>query len=455
MGNPLAVGNPQFGFFEIYPTFVKMAKRILHILGSLSIGGAENLVLDMLRHNTGKQAGERMAEYHVIYTQPSPGSRIEDFRSTGAQVIMYGCGKGIGRTFSFIRAVRGYIKRQGIGLIHCHNNIDAYWACFASYGMKIPIVLTVHGFNLDLNFLARKFRFGLPVPPGKGVRYPDNLILRKMHPVFVSLQAKNYYMETYHSPVPGKTGERMRDFLEKAPVIYNGIDTARFIEAEPLERKDLLPPDAGERREEKALRVFVMAGSFNSLARHRQLGRRQLIICEAISLLKERNGSLPFVFLFIGEPNSGYPEHYDPGNDEYAACREFCRERKLENDIFFLPPRSDIPRVLQTADGYIYASEHDTFGLSVIEAVVAGIPVICSDIPTFREVALDGELVTLVRNVPEDFARAISRMLRELPENGVQENTASRELKERRDKAVELYSIEGCIAGYRRLYERL
>jgi glycosyltransferase involved in cell wall biosynthesis len=46
----------------------------------------------------------------------------------------------------------------------------------------------------------------------------------------------------------------------------------------------------------------------------------------------------------------------------------------------------NIPETMQQYDYFIQASSHEGFGLSVIEAMAAGVPVIVSDIPVFREI---------------------------------------------------------------------
>ena len=50
---------------------------------------------------------------------------------------------------------------------------------------------------------------------------------------------------------------------------------------------------------------------------------------------------------------------------------------------------NDVSRILPQYDFFIQASSHEGFGLSVIEAMANGIPVILSDIPVFREITSD------------------------------------------------------------------
>ncbi|MGH9558670.1 MAG: glycosyltransferase family 4 protein [Bryobacteraceae bacterium] len=52
-------------------------------------------------------------------------------------------------------------------------------------------------------------------------------------------------------------------------------------------------------------------------------------------------------------------------------------------------PRKDLLRLYERARGFIYPSTFEGFGMPVLEAMAAGLPVACSSIPPLREVAGD------------------------------------------------------------------
>ena len=50
-------------------------------------------------------------------------------------------------------------------------------------------------------------------------------------------------------------------------------------------------------------------------------------------------------------------------------------------------PRDTMPRLYQSADSLVLASDHETFGIVLIEAMACGLPIICNDADSFHYVA--------------------------------------------------------------------
>lgn len=391
-----------------------MPVKVLHILGSLAVGGAENLVLDMLRGGS----AERFS-YHVVYMHPSSAERVEAFAGCGVPVTFIPCGSGVKTTFRFIRNLRGYIKRNGIEVIHCHHNVDAYWACFASRFTPVrKIILSIHGMNLNFNYLSGRT---------KGLFPADRFITRSLQLTYVSGSTRDFYRDKYG-----------RKELE-GRVIYNGVDTGK-LDAVDSGTDTSVSAWAGEAKEKNKL-LFGMVGNFNTPV------RLQMMICRILWDLKGRyRGKLPFIFVFAGGKSGQHPALFED-------CVAFCREKgMLDTDVFF-PGRVDkVPQLLAGLDGYIYGSSADTFGISVIEAVMAGVPVICSDIPALREVTFNGELATLVRNEIPAFGEAVTGLVCAYAGN---KNTGIKNSPGTIAKAAvarSFYSIEKCRAAYEALY---
>ena len=74
------------------------------------------------------------------------------------------------------------------------------------------------------------------------------------------------------------------------------------------------------------------------------------------------------------------------------------------------PSDGEILRLLSRAKAFVFPSFAEGFGLPPLEAMAAGVPVVCSDIPVFREVY--GEAVLYVDpNRPESIAEGARKVL--------------------------------------------
>ncbi|HEY2845489.1 MAG TPA: glycosyltransferase family 1 protein [Bryobacteraceae bacterium] len=77
-----------------------------------------------------------------------------------------------------------------------------------------------------------------------------------------------------------------------------------------------------------------------------------------------------------------------------AAIEKLIRELALQDSVRVTGwvPRDELYRLYQLARAFIYPSTFEGFGMPVLEALAAGIPTACSDIPPLREVAGDAAL---------------------------------------------------------------
>jgi glycosyltransferase involved in cell wall biosynthesis len=80
-------------------------------------------------------------------------------------------------------------------------------------------------------------------------------------------------------------------------------------------------------------------------------------------------------------------------------------------------PRAEVLELLRTAWAVVQPSTFEGFGMPVLEAMAAGVPLACSDIPPFREIAAD--LVAMFDPLDEDaVACALARLLDAPPPTG-------------------------------------
>ncbi|MDR2413490.1 MAG: glycosyltransferase family 4 protein [Odoribacteraceae bacterium] len=308
--------------------------KVAYFLGRLHRGGMETLLLDLLQ-----QAGTASHEMMVIYREEGNMSPL--FKATGARMFRLAARKGL--DIRFLWRLRRLLRAEGVDVVHAQHPLEAAYAWLACLGAGVKVVETLHGYD-----------FGLT---GKGTRIMKWMLKRAHLNVFVSETQRAYYMKKYRLPDDGRQ-----------VVVYNGIHFAK------IERRD----DRESAPASPGCWSLGMVGSFGAV-------RDQMTVCRFLSRLK--SSGISFRFLFAGNDDTPSGE----------ACARYCRENGLEREVRFLGTRDDVPALLAGLDAFVYASRHDTFGIAVIEAIAAAIPVFVNDWEVMREVTGNGALAVLYK----------------------------------------------------------
>ncbi len=182
-----------------------------------------------------------------------------------------------------------------------------------------------------------------------------------------------------------------------AEVVSNGVDPARF------------PPIAAEHR--AALRARVGADPRPLLLAvggiEPRKGTRHLF--DALGLLAQRLETPPVLAIVGGHSFQDYTAYRAE-----ALARLAGHGLRLDRDVILLGTLSDgeLAAWYRAADLFCCPSEKEGWGLVVLEAMAAGLPVVASDIPVFREYLTDGRdaLLPPVAD-PTALADAIHRAL--------------------------------------------
>lgn len=131
--------------------------------------------------------------------------------------------------------------------------------------------------------------------------------------------------------------------------------------------------------------------------------------------------------------------------EQYAALERQAAERGLAERVRFTG-YVDSRLVLRAFDIYVQPSYYEGFGLSILEAMAAGLPVVACRVGGVADVVVDGETGLLVpAGDPEALATAVRRML--------QDSELARRCGEAAAQRVrDLFSVEKMISAYDALY---
>jgi len=98
--------------------------------------------------------------------------------------------------------------------------------------------------------------------------------------------------------------------------------------------------------------------------------------------------------------------------EEQKKIRTCISELGLERMVTMIPWSDDIPSHMGSADVFLLASDHEAYGLVLVEALAAGLPVVTTDVGCVGEVIYDGVHGFVVPPRDEkSFAIALEKMI--------------------------------------------
>ena len=173
----------------------------------------------------------------------------------------------------------------------------------------------------------------------------------------------------------------LRDYGVSAGVVPNGVDLARF--GGPDRRR------AAELRESVGAADRPLLLSVGGIEPRK--GSDTLV--RALARLKGGAGPSPVLAVVGGH---SFQDHRAYREDVLAELPRLGLELGVDVVLVGTVPDADMPCWYAAADALAFPSVKEGFGLAVLEAMSAGIPVVTSDLPVFREYLVPGRDALLV-----------------------------------------------------------
>jgi|GEM_PF-6275603 len=89
---------------------------------------------------------------------------------------------------------------------------------------------------------------------------------------------------------------------------------------------------------------------------------------------------------FINNCGSHYKLILAGGGGLYKELLHLIKSLKIENNILLIGPRDDVFKLYQVADFFILPSLYEGFGITIIEAMKFGLPVLLTNLPAFKDI---------------------------------------------------------------------
>lgn len=352
--------------------------KILYLIEGLGIGGAEQLLLTTLKYlNRDKFS-------LVVYCIGKNGKIANEIEALDIKVTPLNekmCLWNLGAVFGLLKIFR----EEKPYIVHTHLFYANYFGRIAAVLARIPVVIiTEHGAHSSFKkFYHHWIDFILSLFSNKIIAVSDSV--------------RRYLIE--HSLI----------FNRKIKVIYNAVDFDKF-----------------ERR----------IGQSNRLLMRRKLGFDQadfLIGC--VSKLSACKGQ-HFLIEALCEIKKSFPQiklcmvGWDTGSFQ-EQLENLAEAKGVIENVSFLGGRDDIPEILGAFDLFVLPSLSEGFGLSLIEAMYTGLPVVATRRDGILEIIDDRRDGLLVP--PADSGALAARVIELLNDSNARE-ALGRNAKEKVEK---------------------
>jgi glycosyltransferase involved in cell wall biosynthesis len=244
-----------------------------------------------------------------------------------------------------IQATRTAVINEAPDIIHANSVRAGLVMSAATFGLRVPVIWHVH----DL----------LP-------RHPLSTAIR----IFACASRRNRIVAVSEAVARRFEGSLSRAFRGRVETIHNAVDVERFC------------PKPQSRRETRCalgLEAATVVGIVGQLTPR----KGQLELIEAFA---ELSRAVPnAILLVVGEPLFNRDE-------EYAESLARAADRPgVAGRIQFLGAREDVPAIMRALDLLVVNSSAEPFGLTVIEAMASGTPVLATAVDGINEIVRHGE----------------------------------------------------------------
>jgi glycosyltransferase involved in cell wall biosynthesis len=304
---------------------------------------------------------------------------------------------------SVIKRARGLVKKERPDVIHANSIRAGLVMSAATIGLRVPVVWHAH----DI----------LPL-------HPLSTLVR----LVALLTSQNHILAVSHAVEFAFRGALLRPFKARVPitVIHNAVDLDRF------------QPDVSLRHEMR--RVLGLSEDQSVVGIVGQLTPRkgQLELIRAFASVVR---SVPNAVLLIAG------EALFNRDEEYASqLQDTADALKLTDQVRFLGPRDDVPKLLQALDVLVVNSHQEPFALTVLEGLASGVPVLATAVGGTPEMIQHDESGWLVKSgLDEELSKGLVRLLTD-------GDLRARLSSAARQKAIGQYSISRYLTDVDSLY---
>ena len=338
--------------------------------------------------------GGQMVVYHLAANQKKSGIEpmvgfwvggpLEDrLKESGVEVHRVTATPKALRFTSLIKLIRSTRPH----VLHAHLFAGGFYGRLAGLAARVPVMVrTFHSRSFAEKQWKRKWPEKILAP------FTDGLVC-------VSSSVRDHLMEKTKWP------------QHRLLVIHNGIEIGAVKVAPPEFHRPPVLLSVGRVEPVKGFDVLLRA------------------------LKKMKDHGSEFRFVLAGD------------GSQLPALKRLASDLNLNDCVLFKGYVNDVSGLLAEADLFVAPSYSEGFSMSLLEAMAAGLSVVATDLPTFREALGD-----FGRLVPPGNETELAAVLTKALDHH-EESMALGQMG--RERVVSLFTLQHTIDGYNELYTRL
>ena len=325
--------------------------RVLHLLPDLAIGGGVTIVLHHVRH------ADRQRFTIMVASLGGDDTARPRFVECGVEPLEFDL-SGDGLAITVARVVHA-IHREGIDLLHVHSDTDRRVGELAAFLTRTPIVSHLH---------AEWVHLGPHLPEGAGP-------LRRVKG-HVAGWARDRLEHTTTARYVADSAAIMPRF---APLVRRPITPIR--QAVPLEEIDAARARGCDTALRDELDIPPAAPVLLTVARMVD-GKGHDDLVTVLRRVVRRHPEV--VHVLVGD------------GPRRRAIEAAMDDARLTEHVRVLGNRADVPALLTLGTIFVFPSVTESFGIAVLEAMAAGMPVVAYRLPAFETFTVAGTTAVLV-----------------------------------------------------------
>jgi len=380
--------------------------KVVHIINTLRIGGAENCVRLLVT-----RLDRQLFSSLVVAVQGS-GPNEEELRQEGIPVIVMNRPRRsivLGPLFFWDVLITGWelfqiLKREKPLILQTHLPVSEYFGLLIGRWVGIPyLVYTFHSSNFLPKRNEKSFRYWAR-------KKLTQVLVKRAQKVIAVSQA---IAETVRGMEP--------DSAIDVRIIPNGIETDRFENISHLGR---LKRELGMKPDDP---LIASIGSLSPVK------NQVMLLTAAVRMIR----SYPNLHIIL--VGDGPLKH---------LLLEVREKMGLTPYVHFLGLRKDIPEILSESDIFVSTSRWEGLPLSILEAMAAAKPIVATAVPGVLEVLEEKSGVLIPLDDIDELTKALQTLL---------EDPQKREELGRmaRDRVRAHYALENTVRKWEALYKEL